>query len=564
MSPGKTRKSGSSSLVAQPTGGLQRLELRIERLGLRFRFTFAFHAREIRFEKDQGAGFARVFPETFSFHGGSHDPAELFIQLEDLLNHPELLSPRATRRDAQELIVRLLSHAPHYLEEMRDSMVATLPAQTGLHFHQDLALFCQISTRFLESRDLSSERRTRVALFLMRKLISQSLLCLVDGRVDPVYLSQYIKGEVDPVDPSDDSSESGFYHTLEEGDRDAVDRMIMRMAERAFFLWIDGVCLDDDNQAFEKEDSPFDSRESEVLHAICRGEGRCIDRGQDLVPFLRRPSKDCRRILEGLERWLLRRYDVEHAAALIHHEAHLAAGELDGQRRLTWHTPGLHGLAILALMSPFIGAAFAFDRYPSFFNLVCSIEVAVVNAAAIWFLAYRFCWKRDLSFFHAAVPRIGAGIIVGYLPVFLIDEVWDLANQNIVVLGTVSLFLGLVTLLYIYVEVQRKLSDTTLAFHRARSIFALGVLQAFALGVVMTNLVGQFMAQRSWEGKIALLPGDSFGAGLPPLVGQLPRVLGIEPLYAFPSAVLIMTFLSFFIGIFLQLLWEELPLTEPL
>jgi len=26
----------------------------------------------------------------------------------------------------------------------------------------------------------------------------------------------------------------------------------------------------------------------------------------------------------------------------------------------------------------------------------------------------------------------------------------------------------------------------------------------------------------------------------------------------------VMTFLSFFIGVFLQLMWEELPITEPL
>ena len=41
-------------------------------------------------------------------------------------------------------------------------------------------------------------------------------------------------------------------------------------------------------------------------------------------------------------------------------------------------------------------------------------------------------------------------------------------------------------------------------------------------------------------------------------------MVGLEPFYIFPSAVLIMTFLSFFIGIFLQLMWEDLPITEPL
>ena len=59
-----------------------------------------------------------------------------------------------------------------------------------------------------------------------------------------------------------------FFHILESGDsRKLVDRMIVRMAERAFYLWLEGVCLDEDNQAFEKEDSPFASREEEILRS---------------------------------------------------------------------------------------------------------------------------------------------------------------------------------------------------------------------------------------------------------------------------------------------------------
>ena len=41
-------------------------------------------------------------------------------------------------------------------------------------------------------------------------------------------------------------------------------------------------------------------------------------------------------------------------------------------------------------------------------------------------------------------------------------------------------------------------------------------------------------------------------------------ITGIDPFFAFPSADFLMTFLSFFIGTFLQLMWEELPITEPL
>ena len=38
---------------------LDRLELRIERLRATFRFTYAFHAREVRFECDRGDGYRK-------------------------------------------------------------------------------------------------------------------------------------------------------------------------------------------------------------------------------------------------------------------------------------------------------------------------------------------------------------------------------------------------------------------------------------------------------------------------------------------------------------------------
>jgi hypothetical protein len=60
------------------------------------------------------------------------------------------------------------------------------------------------------------------------------------------------------------------------------------------------------------------------------------------------------------------------------------------------------------------------------------------------------------------------------------------------------------------------------------------------------------------------LPVEVLRTTLDPLIGQLPKVIGFAPFHAFPSALLLMIFLSFFIGIFLQLMWEELPITEPL
>ena len=61
-----------------------------------------------------------------------------------------------------------------------------------------------------------------------------------------------------------------------------------------------------------------------------------------------------------------------------------------------------------------------------------------------------------------------------------------------------------------------------------------------------------------------MLLGEALRETLPPFIGQLPKVIGFEPFYTFPVAVFVMAFMSFFIGTFLQLMWEDIPITEPL
>lgn len=550
-----------------PRSGLPRLELRIERLQMVCRFTFAFHAREVRFEVAEADGvFRRIFPETFSFDADRHDPTELLLQLEDMLAKPRLIAARASSRDARDLVVRIISGAPHYLEEVCRHRAAShgMQPEARRKFHQDVALLSQLLLRFNETHDLDDSRPLRMAGFAFRRRIYESLRVVVAERVDPAYLEGYIRGEINLVDPADDPTESGFFRVMETGENEAIQRMALRMAERAFYLWLEGVCLVEENQAFEKDDSPFESREAEVLMAISRTGERRIERSRDLMPFLCRAHRDSQRLLGKLERWFLRSYDIRHSSAIIHHAASLDSGRGAREGALTWHTPKIHASVLGLLLLPFVAAAFVYPRAPRLFDLVFSAEILAINSIAVWFLLYRFCWKRDLSFFHASVPRIGAGIIVGYLPVFLIDEVWDLASRQNVALDAVVLLLGLVTLLYIYVEIARRIADTAVAFARARALFLLGVLEAFAVGVVMTSLVGPFMVARNWSPDSGEVSIEVLRETLPPMIGALPHVVGTAPLYAFPSAVLLMTFLSFFIGIFLQLMWEELPITEPL
>ncbi len=452
---------------------------------------------------------------------------------------------------------RLLIGLPRYLQGILERLEVEAREQPDLlaRSYGDIAILAQVIQRFLATRNVDEGPGLRIAGLHLRKLLSHCLGGLIALRVDPEYLESYVSGRVDPLNPSDDLSEAGFFHILAGGDAAAVNRAVLRLAQRAYFRWLEEVCLDESHGAFEGEGSPFESRELEVRRAVHARGGLEFRRGSDLSPFLRRPgNRDCRRVLGRLESWFLRQYDVTHAAAVIHHAAQLARGASDADLVLSRHGSKSYLLALLGLASPFLAAAFAYDRAPRFFDALASLELLAIYAAVLWFLLYRFCWNKDLTFFRAGVPRIGAGIVVGYLPIFFIDEAWDLARQSWMLTGSISLLLGFTTLLYLYIEVQRKLGDPAVAFARARQIFLLGHLQSFGFGILLTGLVGGFMVRRNWEPVTAVVP----------FAGQLPEVIGIAPFELYPSAIFLMSFMAFFIGTFLQLMWEDLPITEPL
>jgi hypothetical protein len=549
------------------SASLNRLELRVERLHLTIRFTYAFHAREVRFELDDGNGYERIFPETFSFHASRHDPAELYLQFEDLASKPRLLSPQANRRDADVLFSRIALGIPRYLDNLltRLEEEGRLSAAALTRAYEDVALFVQALIRFLANKGLNDRPGMQTASLHLRKLGFRAMLALVERRVQPAYLAAYVAGTVDPVDPADDLSEAGFFYTMESGDADTVNRCLMRLAERAFYRWLEDTCLDETNRVFEVADSPFDDRETEVRRAIAEGGRASVRRARELSPFLRRPgNRDCLRVLEKLAAWFLRQYDVHNASVMIHHADAVARSSVEPDRVLSRHSTTNYVGALLVIAAPFIAAIFAYERAPIYFDVACSVELILANAAALWFLVYRFCWKRDLTFFRASVPRIAAGIIVGYLPIFFIDEVWALAAQPWYILVSVALLMGFMTLLYLYIEIQGRLGGSGVAFERARQIFFLGVFQAFGIGLVITGLVGGFMALRNWGVAAGAADVGALAASLPAFVGQLPRIVGFAPFYTFPSAVMVMTLLSFFIGTFLQLMWEDIPITEPL
>ena len=548
--------------MSGPTG-IPRLEFRIERLRANYRFSYAFHAREVRFERDTGHGFESVFPETFSFRAAKHDPTELYLRLEDLWTNPRRMAPEAGRRDSEELVLRLLSNLPRTLASVLDRLREDESEAALLRAAEDVAVFAQIALRFIGDKQLEQHVRVRMAAFHLRELALRAFEVLLRVRVQPEFREAYVAGRVS-VEAPEDPTDVSFFYALASGEQGRIDAAVMGAAERTWQRWIEGVCLDDQNGAFEAESSPFAERPAEVLRAVARPGIRSVSRARDLSPFLRRPgNRDCQRILARLELWFLRQYDVHHAAVMRHHSESLRRGVVDPDRVLSRHGTRAYLFALLLPSLPMLGAAFAYERAPRWFDWLAALEVAGLLALVFWFLIYRFLIQKDVAFFHTSVPRIGAGIIVGYLPVFLIDEVWDLARQPLPYLLAVVLMLGFAILLYLYVEVHSRLADPRRAFARALDIFLLGMIESAGLGLIVTALLGPLMAGRNWGlGQISGLAETR--ETLAPFVGELPRVMGVEPFWVFPSAVFLMSFLAFFIGTFLQLLWEDLPITEPL
>jgi hypothetical protein len=405
----------------------------VERIGLRLRFAWAFHAREVRFERARaGAPPAPLFPEIFSFHLEHHDPFELHLQLEDLWADPRRLGEGATRREVQEAVRRLLAALPDYLERVIDPLEAggRLTGAASVRVHGDLVVLTRTLARFLAEKELAGLPELRLAALHLRKLAWCGLRALVDERVAPEAVAAWLAKRPIGAATAPEPSPRALLQALAAPPDPASDALLLELAARAFHEWLEDTCLDETNQAFEGEDSPFDPREDEVLAAAVIEPARRLRRTAHLSPFLRRlDSRDCQRLLRKLELWFLRQYDVHHAAVMRHHAESLRAGPVDPDRVLSRHGTRSYALALLLPSLPFLGAIFAYERAPRLFDALAAFEVGCVLAVVIWFIAYRFFWQRDVTL-PRSVPRIGAGIIVGYLPVFLIDEVWDLAPSS--------------------------------------------------------------------------------------------------------------------------------------
>ena len=163
---------------------------------------------------------------------------------------------------------------------------------------------------------------------------------------------------------------------------------------------------------------------------------------------------------------------------------------------------------------------------------------------AIPILLFGSFWKRNFLLFKLLLPRMVAGIVVGYMPLIIAEEAWGMANRmGELEVFCIALFTLGFSLYYLFIEVDNTLRNKWLSLGRAFRIFSTGLLESFLIGVLVLDLMA--------EAFYPTLMADSL---------TLPGLFG----YISPKLLYLYFPLALFIGIFVQIIWEDKPITHPL
>lgn len=181
------------------------------------------------------------------------------------------------------------------------------------------------------------------------------------------------------------------------------------------------------------------------------------------------------------------------------------------------------------------------EKWPGVDGGVTALAVIYILFAA-WLLLVLL--SRLQIFFRLFLPRLLGGIVVGYMFLIFSNDVWnmiarlnDAANRIVVILLAITF-----ALFFLLNEARQTIRQARVALARSVLVLMIGILEAFVVGFVLSDL---------------------FGAGMAPILG--PVIADLPGLFGklYPRFILISAPLALLIGIFVQLIWEDKPITEP-
>lgn len=298
-------------------------------------------------------------------------------------------------------------------------------------------------------------------------------------------------------------------------------------------------CIDEENHFMFKRDHGLESIECEV-HNLLRGDQSS---NAPLLPFFLN-DKVGRRVLDRLiAGWFLGRFDWWGAAGLAWQRAQ---SWFNQSTKHWWSGVGLISLAPIAILTVLYVWLLG---YATLLQIgLGTMYVLLLATAAIGLL-----WR---TVFDLLLPRLWAAIGVGYLPLLLTAELWQVPYQfsdgkpiSGLAIYAFNAAILLLSFVYLYrLEVSKKLIRTPempkcVPIWRAVWTLVLGGLFSYTSGLVVLDLVGGPLGHASYQ---------HISLGACGIIGEVH--LPVLGLFA-PSALLI--------GIILQVFWEEKPITYP-
>jgi hypothetical protein len=152
------------------------------------------------------------------------------------------------------------------------------------------------------------------------------------------------------------------------------------------------------------------------------------------------------------------------------------------------------------------------------------------------------------------LPRLLGGLVVGYLVLLPVADIWQWALQPgawIPVTLLATLAAG-GSLLYLHFgEVSRAVGHRGQAWARSLTIWFIGIALSFFIGLVASWCVTPHLMQakaKDWEGLLQTAP-------------PIPLWFHSD---LFPVALVLQASEALFVGLFVQILWEEKEITHPL
>jgi len=179
---------------------------------------------------------------------------------------------------------------------------------------------------------------------------------------------------------------------------------------------------------------------------------------------------------------------------------------------------------------------------------LCGALVVAIGLALAAIVQIVLLGTRPLRY---TLPRITLATLVGYLALVSSDEIMTFAieayDHHPLLAWATTLGSTMVAFLAIYVEARRRLETGRLAWPRAFRVLAIAAARSLALGWLILAPAGSLLLAgtevikraQSWEGPV----------GGPPI---------------YPQLIFVLAPLALFVGIFVQTIWEEYPLTHPI